>query len=78
MEPLEHWDYHGWGVIGSAQNQKGVGLFHAWCAAPRPGRQSWHTQLHKARLSEQKMEETRPKMQKQTRTRTHTHTHTTS
>ena len=78
VEPLEHWDYQNWGIVGSGDNKRGVGQFHAWCAAPRPGRQSWHTELHTARLSEQKkMEETRSKMQKQTHTQTHTHTHTT-
>lgn len=60
VEPLEHWDYEQWGVVGSgASNPWGYGQFLRWCGAPRPGRHSWHTDLHQAAVAEQDRKKTK-------------------
>ena len=56
IEPLEQWDYAQWGQVGGDANRQGLKQFMRWCSAPRPNRQCWHTELHKAVLSEQERE----------------------
>ena len=64
IEPLEMWIYEQWGQVGGHENKLGLQQFLRWCSAPRPNRQNWHTELHKAVLFEQESEDGKTKTKK--------------